>query len=488
VLGSAPGPLSLGADAADWLAREAPDAEARRTLLEVDGEPTESVRKPLLDGATLVGAGDAAASDLALLSLVPRSDLLAEAHRILLVTLALTAAAGVLLVGLIALAARNIAGPIREIMQVIESAARGDLDRRAPVRHDDELGRMSRALNEAVGQLRASMDEVHHAAEREKRQAGELGLKVESLLEVMDAAARGDFTRSVDFEGEDAMGRVAAAVNKLLADLREGIASICQDASSMTQASEDLLAVAERMQQASAATFSQADEATRSSEQVRSSMKVVGSSTEELSKSIQEIAHHAAQGATVANGAVQSSESTEAIFQELVRSSHEIGAVVAVINDIANQTNLLALNATIEAASAGDAGRGFAVVASEVKELARETSESTDRIRAMVEAIQGSAERAGRSLGDIGETVRELSGVTRSIATAVEEQTAVTREIARTMGGADRDAAEIHGRLGEVSGNAEATRACAEETREAASRLASVATSLDAVAGRFQVG
>src|SRR6195952_1597842 len=62
---------------------------------------------------------------------------------------------------------------------------------------------------------------------------------------------------------------------------------------------------------------------------------------------------------------------------ERAEAAEKIGAVVALIGNIASQTNLLALNATIEAARAGEAGRGFAVVASEVKSLATQTTRST---------------------------------------------------------------------------------------------------------------
>ena len=61
-------------------------------------------------------------------------------------------------------------------------------------------------------------------------------------------------------------------------------------------------------------------------------------------------------------------------MQKLSQTVNAIGAIVALINDVASQTNLLALNATIEAARAGEAGRGFAVVASEVKNLASQTA------------------------------------------------------------------------------------------------------------------
>jgi methyl-accepting chemotaxis protein len=102
------------------------------------------------------------------------------------------------------------------------------------------------------------------------------------------------------------------------------------------------------------------------------------------------------------------------------------------VNDIADQTNLLALNAAIEAARAGEAGKGFAVVASEVKNLANQTGKATEEIGAQIADIQSATARAVESIEGIQKTIHNINGITSGIASAVEEQSAATREIART--------------------------------------------------------
>ena len=180
------------------------------------------------------------------------------------------------------------------------------------------------------------------------------------------------------------------------------------------------------------------------------------------------------QAADVARRAVERARETDAAVSGLVEGAQRVGDVVRLIADIAGQTNLLALNATIEAARAGEAGKGFAVVASEVKQLAAQTGKATEEIGQQIGAIQGATEGAARSIRGIAEVVGEIDHIAATIAAAVEEQGAATREIARNVAEAARGTEEVSASIGAVT----------ESVGETTGSLAQLRTTTEALSGQ----
>ncbi|MCU1346494.1 MAG: methyl-accepting chemotaxis sensory transducer [Acidimicrobiia bacterium] len=177
--------------------------------------------------------------------------------------------------------------------------------------------------------------------------------------------------------------------------------------------------------------------------EVNAKMQAAATATEEMAASINEIAENSAEASSTAFSAVEVAHGTTAAVTRLGEAGAEISKIVKVIESIAAQTNLLALNATIEAARAGEAGRGFAVVASEVKDLARETAAATEEIGRMIDGIQMETTSAVSAMAEIGAVIERINHIQSSIATAVEEQTATTREISVNVVGAAHQADAI---------------------------------------------
>ena len=156
------------------------------------------------------------------------------------------------------------------------------------------------------------------------------------------------------------------------------------------------------------------------------------------------------------------------------------------IASIAQQTNLLSLNATIEAARAGEAGRGFAIVANEVKELAKQTASATDEISRTVEAIQGDSQAAIEAITQIDEIMAKVSAAQTAIASAVEEQTATTSEIGRTVNEAASGSGEIARNIAGVATAAQQTTVAASSTLQASGELSRMANNLEGLLVGYQ--
>ena len=310
--------------------------------------------------------------------------------------------------------------------------------------------------------------------------------KVNSMLEVVAAAATGDLTREISVSGNDSIGQMGEGLSRFFRDLRTSIASIAANATSLGGSAEELSAVSSQMSSNAVETSAQANVVSAASEQVSSNVQTVTTGVEEMGASIREIAGSATKSAKVAQQAVEVAEMTNATIAKLGDSSAEIGKVINVITSIAEQTNLLALNATIEAARAGEAGKGFAVVANEVKELAKETAKATEDIRQKIEAIQSDTRGAVDAIKQITQIIGQVNDLSNTIASAVEEQTATAKEIGRNVAEAAKGTGEIAQNITSVAQAAQGTTQGANNTQQAAEELARMAAELQQLVSRFK--
>ncbi|MGC3961406.1 MAG: PAS domain-containing methyl-accepting chemotaxis protein [Verrucomicrobiota bacterium] len=269
------------------------------------------------------------------------------------------------------------------------------------------------------------------------------------------------------------------------ANLKNTVTIVNQNSQAIASAAEELTATSQQMSTNSEETATQANVVAAASEQVSKNVATVATSAEEMSASVKEIAKNATEAAKVATEAVKVASDTNKTVTKLGESSTEIGKVIKVITGIAQQTNLLALNATIEAARAGEAGKGFAVVANEVKELAKQTATATEDISGKIEAIQNDTKAAVVAIDQISRIINKINDIQNTIASAVEEQTATTNEIARNASEAAQGSSEISKNISNVSGAAKNTTQGANDTLTAATELAKLAADLKSVVERY---
>jgi methyl-accepting chemotaxis protein len=297
----------------------------------------------------------------------------------------------------------------------------------------------------------------------------------------------GDLTARVDETRKDEIGALGAAFNRFVAKVADTVTGIGRASGSLTEVSEGMSGVSARLVDAVGHTAAQTQQVSAAAEQVSRNVQAVAAGAEEMGASIREIATNANEAAKMAGEAVSAAQSTNATVTKLGDSSRAIGDVVKVITSIAEQTNLLALNATIEAARAGEAGKGFAVVANEVKELAQETAKATEDIASRVEAIQADTSSAVAAIARIDEVISQISDYQTTIASAVEEQTATTNEMARGVSEAAQGTGSIASSMTTISTVSTETGTDAAQARAAAAGLADVTAELSRLVAQFKV-
>jgi methyl-accepting chemotaxis protein len=308
---------------------------------------------------------------------------------------------------------------------------------------------------------------------------------VRRVQEVADGLAGGDLTMSAGLTTNDELGRMGASLDTALAQLRELVSSVAGSADAVAASSEELSASSAQISASAEETSAQSGVVAGAAEEVSRNVATVAAGAEQMGASIREISQNANEAARVAATAVAEAERTNATVVKLGESSREIGNVIKVITSIAEQTNLLALNATIEAARAGEAGKGFAVVANEVKELAQETARATEDIARRVEAIQGDTTSAVDAIGRISEVIGSINDFQLTIASAVEEQTATTNEMSRSVQEAAGGSTEIAQNITGVSSAASSTTQALSQTRVAVDELSRMASDLRTTVARF---
>ncbi len=284
---------------------------------------------------------------------------------------------------------------------------------------------------------------------------------IQALSKPMAAAAEGKLRQRIQGRRRDEFGRLGDAFNNMLTGQTTLIRQLSDACGQLTSTASTLLTTTDNTKQGVQRQFEEVDQLATAMDEMCSTIHEVAHHATQTADATQQATEQANEGQQAVQGAIHSIqqladevESTAGSLQQLDSQCHEIGAVVEVIETISQQTNLLALNAAIEAARAGDQGRGFSVVADEVRSLAMRTQQSTVEIQTMIQNLQSGAQKAvdvmGRSMERSSESVQRaqvagevldqivsqiqtINDMSTQIATAAEEQTAVSDEMTRGL-------------------------------------------------------
>ena len=304
---------------------------------------------------------------------------------------------------------------------------------------------------------------------------------VQLILNQAKKLRQGDFTHHTDTKRKDELAHILNRLNLVSAEMRAIFGGFTQKSDMLVESSEQLATISDKLKSEAESTSEQSRNVSNATQEVSTTMNSVAAAMEETStnismvttrsdelfKTISEIAESSGKAQSVIDSATRSFDGVSEVVVELGKAAKEIDVVTDSIRDVSEQVNLLALNATIEAARAGEAGKGFAVVAQEIKELAKQTATATNNADEKLRWMQSKTEETMDKIQEISAIMDDASSSVNTIAAAVEEQSASTKEITENMTQA------LHG-VSEVNDNIARS---AQSTEQASNRVRNVDTS-----------
>lgn len=265
------------------------------------------------------------------------------------------------------------------------------------------------------------------------------------VLQRMEAIAQGGgdlVSRVNDVSGTDEVARLARAFNTFAQCIHNVVAGMSRNMSQVMGSCQTIAASGEELATTMSVQSREVGGIAETISSLSDSITSMSSGANSACVQSREAGQAAEEGRGVVERTVQeigaietAARAMDASVSSLRVRSEKIGAIIEVINDIAEQTNLLALNAAIEAARAGEHGRGFAVVADEVRKLADRTTKATAEISGVIEHIRTDtsevASRTGESLGRVSSGVKQASSAGSSLSRIVTGSAAVSDIIAK---------------------------------------------------------
>jgi len=384
------------------------------------------------------------------------------------------------------------------ILEVVQSAVRGDFSCDVPNLGDDAVGQLGKGVAGMIGAVKAVVAEIQeviaaakggrldHRADASQFQGGFADVisgvndTVDALMEpvsmaqdVLERLANYDLRARVEAQFEGDHNRLKDSLNQSGDVLHTAISQVAEAVDQILSASDQIAKSSQEVADGASTQASSLEETSASLEEM-SGMTKLNADNAQQADAMAKAAQDAAGKGSEAMGSMNES------MGKIRQASEDTSAIIKDINEIAFQTNLLALNAAVEAARAGDAGRGFAVVAEEVRNLAQRSKEAAQKTETLINQSVKLAEDGGRitneateRLDEITDSIAKVTALVGEIASASSEQARGIEQINTAVTSMDRV----------TQGNASAS----EESSSAAEELAAQAKELQSMVGRFKL-
>jgi methyl-accepting chemotaxis protein len=310
----------------------------------------------------------------------------------------------------------------------------------------------------------------------------------------------GDLRSRLKDHSRDEIGKLSESFNRFVSQIQKLVIEVSSSTDQLASSASQLKGSSSNMAKISQSQQNDVIEASSAIAEISQTVGQISDSANTASSAAMEARDETSRGQKVVEHTIRSINQLASdvsnvsnVIEKLEQDSDNIGKILDVIRGIAEQTNLLALNAAIEAARAGEQGRGFAVVADEVRTLAGRTQASTQEIQQMIEQLQqgtGSAasamsksqeqtkqvvtlaQDAGQALDKITTSVAAITDMNYQIASASEEQAAVSHDIKRHMDNVNSASTQMASDM--------------SQSNTAAQELAKMATNLQSLVRRFK--